>query len=112
LVELEYYKNRIEELEQNWKLLTDTKNLLESQLESARKRTEVIPQLENDLCLIRHDLQNAILQCNANKDQVEDLLVANTQLSLELKRYRRHEDGVTAEDGVDCGDGAIGNTTF
>ena len=58
---------------------------------SHRKRTEVIPALEKELSVMRHDLQNAILLNNGHKDQVEDLLVANTQLSLELKRYRRHE---------------------
>ncbi|OQV24144.1 putative Protein Daple [Hypsibius exemplaris] len=107
LVELEYYKNRIEELEQNWKLLTETKNLLENQLESARKRTELIPALEKDLMMMRHDLQKALLQSNSQKDQVEDLLVANAQLGLELKRYRRHEGSTSDEPDADIQAGTL-----
>lgn len=97
VAEMEYYKSRIEEMQQNCQLLTDTKALLEAQLESARKRADLVPILEGEITQFKLQLNNVAMESAAQREEVKDLLAENAQLTLDLQRYRT-EMGCMSED--------------
>ncbi|XP_055332238.1 girdin-like isoform X2 [Paramacrobiotus metropolitanus] len=88
LNEMEYYKNRIEEMQQNLQLLSEAKALLETQLESARKRADLVPTLEVDVAQLKSQLCAAAADAASQREQVKDLVAENAQLTLDLQRYR------------------------
>merc|ERR1711915_528966 len=55
--DIEFFKSRVEELREDNRILVETKEMLEEQLASSRKRCEVVLALENDIIKYKGDLE-------------------------------------------------------
>lgn len=61
LGDLDYYRSRMEELRQDYRVLEETKEMVEEQLAKAKKRAEYTLKLENDLVSLRRTIDEITL---------------------------------------------------
>ena len=85
LTDIEYYKSRIEELGEDNRVLVETKEMLEEQLNSARKRSEKVLELESELIKYEQMMNNMSLERVANQDKFNKVCEENAQLQRLIK---------------------------
>ncbi|XP_033227393.1 girdin-like [Belonocnema kinseyi] len=92
LSDIEFYKTRIEELREDNKVLLETRETLEEELNSQMKRTEKIPELEAESLELKRLLNNMTLERIADKEKYEQLREENIHLQCFIKS--KHETSV------------------
>ncbi|KAJ8673993.1 hypothetical protein QAD02_005255 [Eretmocerus hayati] len=85
LTDIEYYKSRIEELHEDNKVLMETKDILEDQLNSARKRSDKMLELESQIIKYEQLLNDMSLERVADKDKYQEVCEENAQLQRLIK---------------------------
>jgi len=83
--ELEFCKTRIEEMREDNRILTETKLMLEDQLEVSRKRSEIIPDLEAQILQLRAYSNELSFQQDIDKDKIESLMEELTAVHVDKK---------------------------
>ncbi|XP_014205802.1 protein Daple [Copidosoma floridanum] len=80
LTDIEYYKSRIEELREDNRVLLETREMLEEQLNAARRRSEKVLELESELLKCEQRLNDLSLERVAERDRCQELCEKNAQL--------------------------------
>ncbi|CAD7003608.1 unnamed protein product [Ceratitis capitata] len=109
LADAEFYKTRVEELREDNRMLLETKEMLEEQLQRARKRSEHVMTLESEIIKYKQKINDMSLERNAERSKLEELLEENTQLQLANKNLNTSHkiDSAFSEDDVNSGDNSL-----
>ena len=83
--DIEFFKSRVEELREDNRILVETKEMLEEQLATSRKRCEKILELENDIIRFKGDVERLHHEKETDKSRIKDLMDENAALSLSQK---------------------------
>ena len=97
LNDIDYYKARLEELREDNRLLEETKVIIESQLESARQRAELVLDLESELLNCKSQINNLLVEKETDKDRLKKLAEENAHLQLCTKNCLSESASLTAE---------------
>ncbi|XP_016840848.1 daple-like protein [Nasonia vitripennis] len=85
LTDIEYYKSRIEELREDNRVLMETREMLEEQLNSSRKRSEKVLELESEIIKYEQLLNDMALERVADRDKYTEVCEENAQLQRLIK---------------------------
>ncbi|CAK9824149.1 CCDC88A [Anthophora retusa] len=80
LTDIEFYKTRIEELREDNRVLMETREMLEDQLNSSRRRADKVLELESEIIKYKQSLNDMALERAAEKEKYQELVEENTQL--------------------------------
>ncbi|XP_014471208.1 PREDICTED: girdin isoform X2 [Dinoponera quadriceps] len=80
LTDIEFYKTRIEELREDNRVLMETREMLEEQLNSSRNRADKVLELESEIIKYKQLLNDMALERAADKEKYQELVEENTQL--------------------------------
>ncbi|KAM4751118.1 girdin-like isoform 1-T1 [Anableps anableps] len=86
LHKMEFYKAKVEELKEDNRVLQETKEVLEDQLEGWRSRTDKIHQLEKHNLLLKARVHDMEQEKEADTKQIKELQEENLALSLAQRR--------------------------
>lgn len=95
--QMESFKCRLEEIREENKILVETKEMLEDQLESSRKRCAQIMSIENELYKYKAELHNAQLENENDKKRIEELEEENVALQISSKSSISESQSILAE---------------
>lgn len=98
LSDIEFYKTRVEELREDNRVLLETREMLEEQLASARRRGEHVLQLEGDILKYKQQINELSLEKDAQQDRLQELFEENAQLQL-LARSALNKNNVASSKG-------------
>lgn len=87
LIDAEFYKTRVDELREDNRLLSETRDMLEDQLQHARKRGDLAMVLESEIIKYKQKLNDIALERDVDKNKYQELLDENTQLVLAAKNF-------------------------
>ena len=85
--QMESLKCRIEELRDENKILAETKEMLEDQLERSSKHRAHIMSIENELFKYKAELRNSQLENESDKKRIEELEEENLSLQMSSKSH-------------------------
>ncbi|XP_055911265.1 girdin isoform X2 [Eupeodes corollae] len=107
LTDAEFYKTRVEELREDNRMLLETKEMLEDQLQRSRKRSEHVMTLESEIIKYKQKLNDMALERDVDRTKLEELLEENTQLQLVAKNLNTSQDidKSLSENEDDCNSG-------
>ncbi|GLH04901.1 Protein hook [Gryllus bimaculatus] len=105
LSDIEFYKTRVEELREDNRVLLETREMLEEQLASARRRGDHVLQLEGDVLKCKQHINELTLERDAQQDKLQELFEENAQLQL-LARSALNDSSSSATKGDGESDGA------
>ena len=97
VADIEFFKSRVEELREDNKILVETKEMLEDQLESARKRSERVLSLENEVLRFKTELNNSQIERDSDKSRIEELMEENYALQMSTKNSLSESQSLLAE---------------
>ena len=97
LNDIDYYKARLDELREDNRLLEETKGIIESQLESARHRAELVLDLEGELLGCKSQIRNLLVEKETDKERLKKLAEENAHLQLCTKNCLSESASLTAE---------------
>ncbi|KPJ19852.1 Protein Daple [Papilio machaon] len=80
LADAEYYKTRVTELREDNKALMDSRDLLEEQLQRARKRAEQCLTLEAAMIKLKREANDIALERDADQQRIQELIEENNHL--------------------------------
>ncbi|KAK2706070.1 hypothetical protein QYM36_016180 [Artemia franciscana] len=80
--DIDFYKARVEELREDNRILEETKEMLETQLENSRKRVEQLSELEGDILKYKTQINNLVLERDAEREKIHELMEENAHLTL------------------------------
>ncbi|XP_076749877.1 protein girdin [Xylocopa sonorina] len=80
LTDIEFYKTRIEELREDNRVLMETREMLEDQLNSSRRRADKVLELESEIIKYKQLLNDMALERAADKEKYQELVEENTHL--------------------------------
>ena len=80
LADAEFYKVRVDELREDNRVLLDTREMLETQLTRARQRSDRILELEAELLSAKQNVNDVLLERDAAKEKIQELIDENLQL--------------------------------
>jgi chromosome segregation ATPase len=83
--ELDFYKSRVEELREDNRILSETKVMLEEQLDGSRKRADQLPELEAQILKLSAYTNELVIQRDLDRNQIEGLIEELTHLRLDKK---------------------------
>ena len=83
--DIEFFKSRVEELREDNRILVETKEMLEEQLASARKRSERILELENEIIRFKGEFERFGHEKENDRARIKDLQEENAALVLSQK---------------------------
>ncbi|XP_055701198.1 girdin [Phlebotomus papatasi] len=92
LSDAEFYKTRVEELREDNRTLLETKEMLEEQLQRARKRSDHAMVLESEIIKYQQKLNDMALERDVDKNKLQELVDENTQLQLATKNLTALSD--------------------
>lgn len=108
LSDSEFYKSRCEELREDNRMLLETKDMLEEQLQESRKRCERMMTLESEIIKYKQKLNDLTLERDCDKSKLQDLLEENVQLQLTAKNLVSSADlSISDEDAPTSGDNSL-----
>ncbi|XP_055377094.1 girdin isoform X2 [Condylostylus longicornis] len=107
LTDAEFYRSRVEELREDNRMLMETKEMLEDQLQRSRKRSEHVMSLESEIIKYKQKLNDMALERDVDRTKLQEVLEENTQLQLVAKNLNStHEiDHTISENEDDCNSG-------
>ena len=97
LNDIDYYKARLEELREDNRLLEETKSILEGQLENARQRTDLVLDLEGEILNYKSQLNNLLVEKEADKERIKKLVEENAHWQLCTKNCLSESASLVAE---------------
>lgn len=83
--DIEFFKSRVEELREDNRILVETKEMLEEQLATSRRRSEKILELESDIIRYKGDIERMQHDKDSDKAKIKDLMDENAALALSQK---------------------------
>ena len=83
--DIDFYKSRVDELREDNKILIETKQMLEEQLDSSRKRSELILTLENDILRFKSEINSFTIERDSDKARIDELAEENYTLQMSTK---------------------------
>uniref|UniRef100_A0A3B5LZM0 Coiled-coil domain containing 88Aa n=1 Tax=Xiphophorus couchianus TaxID=32473 RepID=A0A3B5LZM0_9TELE len=86
LHKMEFYKAKVEELKEDNRVLQETKEVLEDQLEGWRSRTDKIHQLEKHILLLKAHVHDMEQEKETDAKRMKELQEENLALSLAQRR--------------------------
>uniref|UniRef100_A0A3Q3LYB8 Girdin-like n=1 Tax=Labrus bergylta TaxID=56723 RepID=A0A3Q3LYB8_9LABR len=86
LHKIEFYKAKVEELKEDNRVLQETKEVLEDQLEGLRARSDKIHQLEKHSLLLKSRVHDMEQEREADRRRIEELQEENLALCLAQRR--------------------------
>ncbi|XP_041641582.1 girdin-like [Cheilinus undulatus] len=86
LHKIEFYKAKVEELKEDNRVLQETKEVLEDQLEGWRARSDKIHQLEKHSLLLKAQVHDMEQEREADRRRIEELQEENLALCLAQRR--------------------------
>ena len=95
--DIEFFKSRVEELREDNRILVETKEMLEEQLASSRKRSEKILELENDIIRFKGDMERSQHERENDRMKIKDLMEENAALHLSQKNSVSESQSLLAE---------------
>ena len=95
--DIEFFKSRVEELREDNRILVETKEMLEEQLASSRKRSEKILELENDIIRFKGDIERSQHERENDRMKIKDLMEENAALHLSQKNSVSESQSLLAE---------------
>ena len=95
--DIEFFKSRVEELREDNRILVETKDMLEEQLASSRKRSEKILELENDIIRFKGDIERFQHEKDTDRARIKDLQEENAALVLSQKNSHSESQSLMAE---------------
>lgn len=94
LSDIEFYRQRIEELREDNKTLMDTREMLESQLTRARQRSENAPRLESEILARDQTINELVLERDAAHEKIQELIDENTKLQLVAREANQNTTSI------------------
>ncbi|KAK3861622.1 hypothetical protein Pcinc_032435, partial [Petrolisthes cinctipes] len=85
MADIEFYKTRVEELREDNRILVETKEMLEEQLASSRRRAEQVLDLENNILELKQTINQITIERDADRERLQELMEENAQLHLSTK---------------------------
>ncbi|KAL9904081.1 protein girdin isoform 1-T1 [Glossina fuscipes fuscipes] len=111
LTDSDFYKIRVEELREDNRMLLETKEMLEEQLQRSRKRSEHVMTLESEIIKYKQKLNDLTLERDADRSRMEELIEENTQFQLAAKNLTSTIDMDKSfsdiDDGCNSGDNSL-----
>lgn len=93
----ESLKSRMEEIREENKILVETKDMLEDQLQVSRKRCQQIIGLENELYICKSELGNCQIELESVKNSNIQLTEENSALQMSSKNSMSESQSLMAE---------------
>ncbi|XP_055597372.1 girdin [Uranotaenia lowii] len=94
LSDAEFYRTRVEELREDNRMLLETKEMLEEQLQRSRKRSDQVMILEAEILKFKQMLNDMSLERDVDKSKLQELLEENVQLQLATKNLMSGPEAV------------------
>ncbi|XP_034481045.1 protein Daple isoform X7 [Drosophila innubila] len=88
----DFYKSRVEELREDNRVLLESKEMLEEQLQRSRKRSEHAITLESEIIKYKQKLNDMALERDVDRSKLEELLEENAQLQLVAKNLNSTQE--------------------
>lgn len=107
LSDSEFFKTRVEELREDNRMLLETKEMLEEQLQRSRRRSEHAMSLESEIIKYKQKLNDMALERDVDKTKMEELLEENTQLLLTTKNAASATTDAFSDDECASGDNSL-----
>ncbi|XP_068240760.1 girdin isoform X2 [Palaemon carinicauda] len=85
MADIEFYKTRVEELREDNRILVETKEMLEEQLASSRRRAEQVLDLENNILQLKQTINQISIERDADRERLQEVMEENAQLHLSTK---------------------------
>ncbi|XP_042859655.1 girdin-like isoform X2 [Penaeus japonicus] len=85
MADIEFYKTRVEELREDNRILVETKEMLEEQLASSRRRAEQVLDLENNILQLKQTVNQISIERDAERERLQEVMEENAQLQLSNK---------------------------
>ncbi|XP_043071356.1 girdin isoform X3 [Drosophila grimshawi] len=103
----DFYKSRVEELREDNRVLLESKEMLEEQLQRSRKRSEHAITLESEIIKYKQKLNDMALERDVDRSKLEELLEENAQLQLVAKNLNSTQeiDKSFSDNEDDCNSG-------
>ncbi|XP_017000818.2 girdin isoform X3 [Drosophila takahashii] len=103
----DFYKSRVEELREDNRVLLESKEMLEEQLQRYRKRSEHAISLESEIIKYKQKLNDMALERDVDRSKLEELLEENAQLQLVARNLNSTMDldKSFSENEDDCNSG-------
>ncbi|KAH8380337.1 hypothetical protein KR009_010072 [Drosophila setifemur] len=103
----DFYKSRVEELREDNRVLLESKEMLEEQLQRYRKRSEHAISLETEIIKYKQKLNDMALERDVDRSKLEELLEENAQLQLVARNLNTTQelDKSFSENEDDCNSG-------
>ncbi|KAL3278427.1 hypothetical protein HHI36_013749 [Cryptolaemus montrouzieri] len=95
LADAEFYRVRVDELREDNRVLLETREMLESQLARARQRADHILELEAELLTSKQTINETMLERDAAKMKVQELMDENIQLQ-QVTKSALQETSITS----------------
>lgn len=80
LADAEFYRARVDELREDNRVLLETREMLETQLSTARSRADQVLELESELMTSKKIINEVVLERDAAKAKIQELLDENFEL--------------------------------
>ncbi|KDR17251.1 girdin isoform X2 [Zootermopsis nevadensis] len=113
LSDIEFYKTRVEELREDNRVLLETREMLEEQLQRARKRADHVLELESEIIKYKQQLTDFTLEREANHEKLQELFEENAQLQLLTKSALNDNSTFDIEsDNAEDFDGGSGDNSL
>lgn len=80
LADAEFYKVRVDELREDNRVLLETREILEAQLVKIRQRADQVLELEAELLACKQNTNDLILERDAAREKIQELVEENLQL--------------------------------
>ncbi|XP_023174149.2 girdin isoform X2 [Drosophila hydei] len=88
----DFYKSRVEELREDNRVLLESKEMLEEQLQRSRKRSEHAITLESEIIKYKQKINDMALERDVDRSKLEELLEENAQLQLVAKNLNSTQE--------------------
>nr|XP_045601739.1 girdin-like isoform X2 [Procambarus clarkii] len=85
MADIEFYKTRVEELREDNRILVETKEMLEEQLASSRRRAEQVLDLENNILQLKQTINQITIERDSDRERLQEVMEENAQLQLSTK---------------------------
>ncbi|XP_069702624.1 girdin [Periplaneta americana] len=113
LSDIEFYKTRVEELREDNRVLLETREMLEEQLQRARKRGDHVLELESEIIKYKQQLNDFALEREAHQEKLQELFEENAQLQLLTKSALNDNSAYDIEsDNMEDFDGGSGDNSL
>lgn len=95
--DLHYFKSRVDEVQEDKRILVETKDMLEEQLAKARKRSDQVLSLEKEILSYKTALDKIQMDRESDKQRIDELTEENYALQMSTKSSFSESRSLLAE---------------